>query len=167
MRPRHEVTRHRRRCQDWAVNGSRLFTLLKPRRQQVTRFPEGLNLDLGPAYYRHEVGVAAPAGHYMEVNMWLDARSGRGSDIGPEVETASLHLTAHDGHGPADQVKHLQLHRRFQVIELGYVPVRGDQDVPVVVGVQVHHYEGVLPPIDDEILPVIAAAKKEKEEAQG
>ncbi len=106
-------------------------------------------MDLGPAHYRHEVGVADPAGYHVEVDMGLDARSGGAADIGPEVEAARLHLPAHDGHRLADQFEHLQLHLRLQVVELGYVLIRGDKNVPVVVGVQVHHHECVLPPMDD------------------
>jgi len=123
----------------------------------------GDHLDVGE--HRHEVRVAGPARHHVQVPMVGDADAGDAPDVPAEIEAVGCV----DG---AQRVEPLRAEpvdlERLVVVELTEVrpmAVGRDEEVPGGVRELVEHDERTLAAVNDELLLVAAALGGPAEDA--
>jgi hypothetical protein len=104
--------------------------------------------------HRHEVRVAVPSRHDVEVEMVEDAGAGRFAEIQPEVEPVRLVDGGEGAFHALRERHHLAQFLRLERAEFAGVAVRYDHDVPVVVGEFVENDERTPSPVDDERMAV-------------
>src|SRR5580765_8306755 len=103
------------------------------------------------AEYRHEARIAAPTRHDMQVDMILDPGSGDPADIPAEVEAVwRVHgAQCFDAvRGEAVHLERLVVRQRTEIPDMS--PWRDEQ---VTRGVRelVHHHEGALALVDEQL----------------
>jgi len=121
------------------------FTKLLPRLLHILRY------QLHVRQHRHEVRIAAPPRHDMEMDVLVNAGSGRPSQVRAEVE--SLRTAHRDKRFDA-------LHGSLHDFDIRFIRDRGEirrmqirhnHQMSAVVRIEVHHQEAVLSAPEDEV----------------
>ena len=110
-----------------------------------------LPADADVADDRHEVGVAGPARHEMQVHVVGDAGAGRPAEIHPDVDALGLIDLAQRNLAALRQEHHLRQLVRRQRRERRDMAVRHDHQVAAVVRIQIEDDERVPAAIDDQL----------------
>lgn len=97
-----------------------------------------------------KIGVAAPAGQNMLVQVVGYARSPDFALIHTNVEPVVMGHFAQNPHGALSQVRHFKGFFFGCLVVQRNVAVRADEQVPRIIGVQVKQREGVLPTVYNE-----------------
>src|SRR2546425_37803 len=127
--------------------------------QTVVRRLERLRVNTHVAQDRHEVGVAVPPGHHMDMQVINDSCAGDAALIESDVKALGPVLDAEDGHRHGDQVHGVRDLVRRHLRERPDVAVHDGHEVAGRVGVQIEDQEGPGPPDEDEVLPVIGSGE--------
>ena len=114
----------------------------------------------------HEVGVACPAGHDVEVNVVDDAGARNPAEVPAEV-VALRSVGLGESRDPAlSKAVDLESLIVRKVGELADVPVGGDHQVAGGVRELVQEHEGALAAVDDEPLLVVAGGRVAEDAAR-
>src|SRR5271166_4853613 len=97
--------------------------------------------DAGLADDGHEVGVTAPARDHVLVQVGRDAGAGHAAQVHADVEALRVRGRAQGPDRALGVFGQFGGLARVQFRVVGHVPVRADQEVAAVVGVQVQHRE--------------------------
>jgi len=117
---------------------------------------DGLGDDADLAEDGHEVRIARPAGHHVDVQVSGQARAGASPDVEPDVVPVGLEGPVHDRLEVADSLHHFHQRGRLQLAELPHVVQRGDHGMPAGIGEAVEHHEAAFQPGQDQVVRVLA-----------
>lgn len=112
---------------------------------------EGFWHDGGAGDEGHEIYVAFPAGHEMDVEMFNDAGAGNLAEIDADIESLGFH-DGSDGVLAASQELHeFEEFLIVEIVPIGGLPVRNDHEMAAVVRVCVEEGVAGAAPGDDVI----------------
>ena len=92
---------------------------------------------------RHEVQVAAPAGHEVHVEVLGDARTRGGAEVDPDVHPLGVHRDAQGRRGGAHELEEVGVLGLGELAQVAGVPGGDHHHVRRREGVLVQHHEGV------------------------
>ena len=100
-------------------------------------FIERLRDDPRAGRHRHEICIAVPSRHDMEVEMTGNPRPGGPLEVHPEVKAVRTQESPQPMQEPSAQLKHSGPLRGGERLEASHMPIRRDQEMAVVVRVAV------------------------------
>lgn len=111
-------------------------------------FLEGLGQDAGGSEDGHEIGVALPTGHDVEVEVFDDAGSGHPAEVESDIESIGAQGLAQGIHAAAGQLHQFEHFVVGEIGEVGDLAVGNDHEMAAVVGVIIE--QGIARPAAGE-----------------
>jgi hypothetical protein len=105
--------------------------------------------------HRHEVGIAAPSGHDMNVHVGIDARACHLAYIGSYVKALGTESVFQDPNAKFHESHHRSTFFVREVFQAGDVPIRDYHEVTVAVGISIEHDHPIFSTVEEVILPVL------------
>jgi len=108
----------------------------------------------------HEVRVANPAGYDMPVQVARHARTRGVPEVQSYVKSLGVEHFFERAHHAIDRLENFHLNIIAKLVQSGKMPPRGNQHVPVVVGISIQQRDGVNPSADDFPMRVISLERR-------
>jgi hypothetical protein len=115
----------------------------------------------------HEVGIAFPAGHHMDMEMVGNAGTGYAAEVQPDIETIAAKHALQSGRHPRNEIPEIMILLSGESLEIGCVPERHNHDVTGVVWIEVHDDIGMSRAMKDQVLDIIVLFWLGAENARG
>ncbi len=128
---------------------------------------EGFGHDLGFSQGQHEIGVAGPARHDVDVDVPGNTGAGGFADVGADVEPVRFIDAADDADGVGGQFHHLGARLCIQVFERVQVFVRYHHEMTGGVWVAVQDGKTVVSAEKDQVFQVVGLLLNVAENAAG
>ena len=116
-------------------------------------------MDAGFGGGGHEVGVAAPAGDEVDVEMLVDAGAGSGAEVDADVEAVGAEGGVDGGLEALEHSHHLEGFVVGEVLQPAGLAVGQDHEVAGVVGINIEQGEAALAAGEDEVGFVVGALR--------
>jgi hypothetical protein len=140
------------------VDVSRLTSYVFPhksRQQLVIGSKKVFRHDANVSDDRHEVRVAYPAGHDMNVKVVVHARSGGLAEIYPDIESLRREIRGENLYGHIHCCKKVEHFIAVQIFRSGNVTVWTNEQMTVAVRIAIHHDERMPGPVKHKKVPVL------------
>ena len=108
-----------------------------------------------PAEDGHEVRVAAPSGHDVNVYVIGQPRAGASADVQADIKPVRPNGVLETRLQISQKFHDFSHRRRVQIGEVSHVGIWRDQAVPARIGKTVHHGEGIRPAPEHQVFFVI------------
>ena len=126
---------------------------------------QGIGHDAGLADDGHEIGIARPAGHDVDVQVIGNARAGDFAEVDAHVKAIRLHHGGKRGHAAAGELPQVQQFLIGKAVQIRHFLVGNDHQMAAIVGITVQHGVAGAVARDHEIGNVIGRARNAAENA--